>query len=148
DLDLGRVSFSSADPVQKVVDFHAAAAPDRPPVDAKEFTRLYFGGSANDPTGANAMNDQLRAWAQQAVAARMPEAEMQAEYNRRVARMTSLPLARYGDASLYGNPSFIALEVASAEGATQVTRYVVVFQDHALGRTGLEYHVAPDAIRR
>ena len=148
DLDIGRVSFSSPDPVQKVVDFHAAAAAGRPPVSGEEFTRLYFGGSAGDPTGSSAMATQLQDWFRKAVAAQMPEAEMQAEYNRRALRMRSLPLVRYAEASLYGSPQFIALETAAAEGATHVVRYVVVFQDHSLGGTGLEYHVAADAIRK
>lgn len=146
DLDIGRASFSSPDPVQKVVDFYAAAG--RPPVNGLEFSRLYFGGSAGDPSGGNAMYEQLQAWLKQAVAAGMPPAEAGAEYERRVERMKSLPLQRYGQAALYGEPSFVALEVAAAQGKTQVVRHMVIFQDHALGRTGFEYHIAPDAIRK
>ncbi len=148
DLGIGRVSFSSPDPVQKVVDFYAAAAASRPPVNAEEFTRLYFGGSASDPTGAGAANAQLNVWLKQAMAAGMPQAEMEAEYKQRVQRMRSLPLARYAEATLYGAPAFIATEVAAAEGTTRALRYVAVFQDHALGRTGFEVQGAADTPRK
>ena len=148
DLEIGRVAFSTVDPVQKVVDFYAAAAAGRPPVNGQEFTRLYFGGSPSDPTGADAMNGQLQAWLKQAVAAGMPPNEMEAEYVKRVERMRTLPLVRYAEATLYGDPVFIALDVAGSEGVPRVARYVVVFKDHSLGRTGFEYHVAADTIRK
>jgi hypothetical protein len=97
---------------------------------------LYFGGTPSDPTGADAMNAQNQAWLKQAMAAGMPQLEMEAEYVRRIERLRTLPLFRYADATLYGDPVFIALDVAASEGATRVARYVVVFQDHSLGRTG------------
>jgi hypothetical protein len=148
DLEIGRVSFSSADPVQKVVDHYAAAAAGRPPVGAQEFTRLYFGGTASDPSGAEAMSEALQAWYRQAAVAGTPPAEVQVEFARRVRLLLSLPLKRYAEATLYGDPVFIALEVAAVAGKTQVVRHVVVFQDHSLGRTGFEYHVAADAPRK
>ena len=73
---------------------------------------------------------------------------MQAEYGRRAERMMSLPLLRYAEAALYGAPVFIANEVVSSDGATRAVRYVVVFEDQSLGRTGFECHVAAEAIRR
>ena len=145
DLEIGRVSFSSADPVQKVVDHYAAAAAGRPPIGAQEFTRAYLGGTASDPSSAQAMNDETQAWYRQAVTSGMPEDELQAEISRRLRRMLTLPLQRYAEATLYGEPVFIATAVAAAAGKTQVVRYVVVFQDHSLGRTGFEYYVAADA---
>jgi hypothetical protein len=148
DLDLGRVSFSSPDPVQKVVDFYAATAAGRPPLGGEEFTRMYFGGSADDPTGARALSAGTEAWLKRAVAAGTPPAELEAEAGRRASRMMSLPLLRYGETTLFGAPAFLALQTAVSDGTTHAVRYVVVFQDHALGRTGFEYHVAAEAIRR
>jgi hypothetical protein len=148
DLSIGRVSFSSPDPVQKVVDFYAAAAAGRPPLGGVEFSRLYFGGSADDPSGGNAMFAQLQARLKQAVVAGMPPAEAGAEYERDVQRMKELPLVRYREAALYGDPAFIALEVAASQGTTRALRYVAVFQDHALGRTGFEVQGAADTPRK
>jgi hypothetical protein len=143
DLEIGRVSFSSPDPVQKVVDHYAAAAAaGRAPTNAQEFTRLYFGGTASDPTSSNAANEEFQAWFRQAIAAGKPEAEWQAEMAQRVRQMMNRPMLRYADATLYGEPVFIALAVTAAPDKAQRVRYVVVFQDHALGRTGFEYHTA------
>jgi hypothetical protein len=149
DLEIGRVSFSSSDPVQKVVDHYAAAAAaGRPPVNAEEFTGLYFGGTASDPTSSNAASEELQAWFQQAAVSGRPEAEVQAEIGRRVRQMLSRPGIRYADGNLYGEPVFIATAVTAAADKTQVVRYVVVFQDHSLGRTGFEYHTAAVVTRK
>jgi hypothetical protein len=147
DLEIGRAAFSSADPVQKVVDHYASSAAGRPPIGAQEFSRLYFGGTASDPSGANAISEEMQAWFRQAVVSGMSEAEMQPEVSRRVRRMMDMPMLRYADGALYGEPVFIATDVAEVAGKTRVVRYVVVFQDHSLGRTGFEYHTA-DATRK
>jgi hypothetical protein len=148
DLEIGRVSFSSPDPVRKVVDHYSAAAAGRPPTNAQEFTRLYFGGTASDPTSSNAANEEFQAWFRQAIAAGKPEAEWQAEMARRVRQMMNRPMLRYADGTLYGDPVFIATAVGAAADNTQAVRYVVVFQDHALGRTGFEYHTAAVVTRK
>ena len=114
----------------------------RAPTNAQEFTRLYFGGTASDPTSSNAANEEFQAWFRQAIAAGKPEAEWQAEMGRRVRQMMNRPMLRYADGNLYGDPVFIATAVSAAADNTQAVRYVVVFQDHALGRTGFEYHTA------
>jgi hypothetical protein len=130
------------------VDFYAAAAGGRPAVGGEEFTRLYFGGSADDPTGAKTLGAEGQSWMERAIASRMPEAEFKAEADRRGARMLDLPLIRYAQASFYGAPVFLATQVASSGGKTRLVRYAVVFQDHALGVTGFALHIADDAIRK
>jgi hypothetical protein len=147
DLEIGRVSFSSADPVQKVID-HFAAAAGRPPIGGPEFTRLYLGGTASDASGSNIRSEELQTWYRQAAVANMPAEDMQAELARRVRRIMSPPMLRYADGALYGEPVFIATAVAEAAGKSQIVRYVVVFQDHSLGRTGFEYYIAADAARK
>jgi hypothetical protein len=61
---------------------------------------------------------------------------------------TSLPMVLYGEPTLYGEPAFIAVDVAGSGDAARVSRYVVVFQDLALGRTGVEVHVPPASLRK
>lgn len=148
DLDIGRVSYSSSDPAQKVVDFYAARASGRSPVGGEEFTRLYFSGSAGDPTGAKALSAENEAWFKQALAANMPDEKIRAEAERQALRILSLPLVRYAEPTVYGAPVFIALDVSAVEGRPRAARYIVVFEDHSLGRTGFEYHLPADAIRR
>jgi hypothetical protein len=148
DLENGRASFSSTDPAQKIVEFYAAASGGRQPVGGEEFTRLYFGGSADDPTGAKELGAEGQSWMERAIASRMPEAEFKAEADRRGARMLNLPLIRYAQASFYGAPVFLATQVASAGGKTRAVRYAVVFQDQTMGVTGFALHIADEAIRK
>ena len=65
-----------------------------PPVGGEEFTRLSFGGSAGDPTGAKALGAESQKWMERAIASGTPEAEFKAEADRRGARMLNLPLIR------------------------------------------------------
>jgi hypothetical protein len=147
DLEGGRVSYSSVDPVQQVIDFYAAASSDHRSVSGEEFTRLYFGGSPEDPTGAKAIGAETEAWVRSAVASRTADAEIQAEAERRAARMLNLPLIRYAEAAIYGSPAFIALEVARTSASARAPRYVVVFKDNSLARTGFEIHLGNSVSR-
>jgi hypothetical protein len=148
DFDNGRIAFTSPDPLPKVLEFYTAAAPGHPPVDVREFSRLYFGGSANDPSGMDTLNAQASVWLQKAMASNTPQADIEAEYKRRMQLATSLPMVLYGEQTLFGEPAFIALDVAGSGGAARVARYLVVFQDLALGRTGVEVHVPPASLRK
>ena len=148
DLEIGRVSFSSSDPVQKVVDHYAAAGGGRPPINAEEFSRLYFGGTASDPSGSDALSAELQEWFRKAALSGRPSAEVEAELRVRARQLFDLPLVRYANGDLYGDPVFIATAVPAAADKTQVVRYVVVFQDHSLGLTGFEYHTAAVVTRK
>jgi hypothetical protein len=109
---------------------------------------LYFGGSANDPSGMDTLNAQASAWLSKAMASNTPQAEIEAQYKQHTQLATSLPMVLYGEPALFGDPAFIAVEVAGSGGAARVARYVVVFQDLALGRTSFEYHVPPASLRK
>jgi hypothetical protein len=148
DLDNGRIAFTSPDPLPKILEFYTAAAPGHPPVDAREFSRLYFGGSANDPSGMDTLNAQASAWLLKATTSNTPQAEIEAEYKRRMQLATSLPMVLYGKPALFGDPAFIAVEIARSGDAARVARYVVVFQDLALGRASFEYHVPSASLRK
>jgi hypothetical protein len=145
-LAISRASFATAYPVQKVLDFYAAKA-SRPAVPGNEFTRLYFGGSPDDPTGIKRMGAETQTLLQEMIKANKPSTEIQAVADQRAGLELDLPLMRYQDAVLYGSVSFVALEEASSGGAKRATRYVAVFEDHTLGRTGFELHVPPEAKR-
>jgi hypothetical protein len=113
----------------------------------EEFSRMYFGGSPADPSGAKRLGAETQAWMEQIIKAHKLTAEVQAEADRRTGRIMDLPLIRYADAELFGTPSYVALEETSSEGTKTATRYVVVFEDRALGRTAFEVHVAPEVQR-
>jgi hypothetical protein len=140
DLDVGRAAFSSADPLEKVVAFYAKSASGRPPAAGEEFTRLYFGGGPGDPSGVKAQSVDYEAWIKKAMASGMKSGDFQAEADRRGAVLMNLPLTRYAEPAIYGTPTFIATEVTSSGGATRAVCWVVVFDDHTLGRTGFEVH--------
>jgi hypothetical protein len=144
DLENGRAAFSAPDPLQKVLDFYTSAS-GRQPLGGEEFSRAYFGATPADPTGAKHFAAGLEAWFKQAAEAKRPMAEIEAEANRRTARMANLPLIRYADADLYGTPRFVALEEISSNSEKRAARFVAVFEDRALGRVGFEIHFVPDA---
>jgi hypothetical protein len=49
----------------------------------------------------------------------------------------------YGDEQVYGAPRVIVLEETAALGETKPVRYVVVFRDLTLGKTGIALHAPP-----
>jgi hypothetical protein len=140
DPDIGRFAFSSADALQKIVEFYTKAG-GRAAVTGEELTHLYFGGSPDDPNGARRFAAETEAWAKEVLQGRRPEAEVRAQFQQRAARMTDLPLIRYADQEIYGAPTFIAFDPPSSDGAPRAIRYVAVFTDLALGRAGFELHV-------
>jgi hypothetical protein len=148
DLDSGRISFASDEPVQKVVDFYAAIARGSRPLGGGEFTRTYFGGTPDDPSGMRAQSTEMQEWFQRALASGKPTEEVQAESDRRGRLLANLPLVRYGDGTVYGTPVFIATEISKAKGSTQALRYVAVFQDLSTERTGFDIYVPVEPARK
>jgi hypothetical protein len=142
DLEIGRAAFSTADSPEQVLEFYSSRAA-RPAVDAGEFSRLYFGGSKEDPTGSNRLSKEIQEWFVQASAAGRPQTEIRAEIERRQAHMLNLPGVRYMDSSIYGQTRFLALEEKTFREGKTAARYVAVFRDEALGRTGFEVFAAP-----
>ncbi len=143
DPGIGRSSFLTDAPVQKVLDFYRSRT-GHPALQSDEFTRLFFGGTPQDPTGAKRLAAESEASLKRAIQAGKPEAEIRAQMDRFAARMLSLPQGRYLDPELYGSPSFVALEDASPAGTGRGIRYVAVFEDRALGKTGFEVHAGTD----
>lgn len=141
DVEAGRLAFATSDPVQKVIDFYATAA-GRSAVNGEEFTRLYLGGSPSDPNGARRLGAETEAWFKAAIEQRRSEKEIQAESDRRAALTLNLPLVRYADTAVYGSSVHVAFDAPSADGSPIRVRYVTIFQDNGLGRTGFELHMA------
>jgi hypothetical protein len=141
DMEAGRAAFGSADPVEKVVEFHVRAA-GRPALGGEEFSRAYFGGSPGDPSGALRLATDNDAWLRQTGRSGLSVGDIEAELERRTALMTNLPLVRYADPQLYGSLTFVALQEPPVEGSAGPVRFVVVFTDRALRRTGFEIHGA------
>ena len=49
----------------------------------------------------------------------------------------------YADGSIYGEPRVILIEEGVAFGKKNPTRYVVVYRDLTLGKTGIAIHAPP-----
>ena len=142
DATRGRAAFTTSDPPQKVVEYFAGIG-HRPAADGAEFSRAYFGASPSDPTGSARLQADLEAWIKQAAQQGRSSEALEAEVNRVTAEAKDLPLVRYGDTALFGSPLFVALGVAENGGKPRVDRYVVVFEDLALGKTGFVIHRGP-----
>jgi hypothetical protein len=139
-IDASRVAFASTDPIEKVLQFYQKAA-GRSAIGGEEFSRMYLGGSPGDPSGASRFASDTEAWFKDAIKSGRPPADLEAEMSRRGAQLAELPLVRYADTGLYGSPVFIAFGAPASDGAPTQVRYVAVFEDRALGRTGFELHL-------
>ena len=134
----GRHAFSTDASPQEVADFYANAASGRKAVGVEEFSRLYFRASADDPTGAKTVMADQGAWFKRVIeSGRQP---VEADMERQQQAMLNLPGLRYSDATLYGSPVFVASTLDSSGGVARATRYVAIFQDLGLGRTGIEIY--------
>ena len=60
---------------------------------------------------------------------------------RRMAQLRDLPLVRYADAEVYKSPVFIGFDAPASDGTPVRGRYVAIFEDRSLGRTGFALHV-------
>jgi hypothetical protein len=137
DIEAGRAAFASSDPVARVVEFYVRAV-GRPALTGEEFSRVYFGGSSDDPSGALRLAMDNDSWLRQTVQSGLSVGDIEAELERRTAIMANLPLVRYADQQLYDSPTFIPLREAAADGAARPVPFVVVFADRAFERTGFE----------
>lgn len=139
DLATGRVTFSTPDPLDKVLQFYQKAAA-RPALSAEEFSRSYLGASPGDPTGAQRLGQETESWVKEAVKSGRPPDDLEKEMARRAAQMADLPLVRYADAEIYKSLAFVGFDAPAANGAPGRVRYVVIFDDGSLGRTGFALH--------
>ena len=141
DVGAGRVTFSTSDPIEKVLQFYQKAA-GRSALSGEEFSRVYLGASRGDPSGSERLGSETEAWIKDAMKSGRPSAEMEKEMTRRAAQLGDLPLVRYADAEVYKSPVFIGFDAPAPDGTPVRGRYVVVFEDRSLGRTGFALHVA------
>jgi len=139
DPEIGRSSFSTDASVQNVLDFYKSRS-GRPALRSDEFSRLYFGSTPADPTGAKRLASEFESFFREAMQSGKPEAQIKAERDKRAARMQNLPAIRYQDYDLYSSPSFVALEDARPAGTQRPIRYVAVFEDRAVGKTVFEVY--------
>ncbi len=141
DVGAGRVTFSTPDPIEKVLQFYQQAA-GRPALSGEEFSRAYLGASPGDPSGQQRLEKETEAWARTALQSGRPPAELEAGMATRMAQLRDLPLVRYGDAEVYKSPVFIGIDAPASDGAPIRGRFAVVFEDRSLGRTGFALHLA------
>jgi hypothetical protein len=140
DVGAGRVTFSSPDPIDKVLQFYQKAA-GRSALSGEEFSRAYLGASPGDPSGEQRLEKETEAWARAALQSGRPPAELEAGMTMRMAQLRDLPLVRYADAEIYRSPVFIAFDAPAADGTPVRGRYVAVFEDRSIGRTGFALHL-------
>ena len=140
DVGAGRVTFSTPDPIEKVLQFYQKAA-GRSAVPGEEFSRAYLGASPGDPSGQQRLEKETEVWARTALQSGRPPAELEAGMISRMAQLRDLPLVRYADAEIYKSPVFIGFDAPASDGTPVRGRYVVVFEDRSLGRTGFALHM-------
>ncbi len=141
DVGAGRVTFSTTDPIEKVLQFYQKAA-GRSALSGEEFSRAYLGASPGDPSGQQRLEKETEVWARTALQSGRPPAELEAGMATRMAQLRDLPLVRYADAEIYKSSVFIGFDAPSPDGSLVRGRYVVVFEDRSLGRTGFALHLA------
>jgi hypothetical protein len=142
DVGAGRVTFSTPDAIDKVLQFYQKAA-GRSGLSGEEFSRAYLGASPGDPSGGQRLEKETEAWARAAVQSGRPPAELEAGMAARMERLRDLPLVRYADAEIYKSPAFVGFDAPPPDGSPVRGRYVVVFEDRSMGRTGFALHLAP-----
>ena len=96
-----------------------------------------------DPRGEQRLENETEAWARNALQSGRPPAELEAGMISRMAQLRDLPLVRYADAGIYKSPVFIGFDAPASDGTPVRGRYVAVFEDRSLGRTGFALHVPP-----
>jgi hypothetical protein len=140
DVGAGRVTFSTPDPIEKVLQFYQKAA-GRSALSGEEFSRAYLGASPGDPSGEERLGKETEAWARTALQSGRPPAELEAGMITRMAQLRDLPRVRYADAEVYKSPVFIGFAAPASDGTPVRGRYAVVFEDRSLGRTGFALHL-------
>jgi hypothetical protein len=134
------VTFSTPDPIEKVVQFYQKTA-GRTPMSGEDFSRAYLGASPGDPSGGQRLEKETEAWARNALQSGRPPAELEAGMIRRMAQLRDVPLVRYSDAAIYQAPVFIGFDAPASDGTPVRGRYVAIFEDRSLGRTGFALHL-------
>jgi hypothetical protein len=86
---------------------------------------------------------QAMAMAQQMaqdMAGKSPEEARRAMTEGAAAAGAPLPVARYENSDLYGAARVVVLSEAVFVGTTRPSLYLVIFEDKALGKTGIAVH--------
>jgi hypothetical protein len=143
DLAAGRAAFVSDDAVDAVVRFYAGRG-TRPAMSASEFEQALGMASAKNTQDqqqqmAQAM-EMMKKVEELQKSGRSPQ-EIAAELQKLAPMKVRTPsdvTKPYGRSELYGSPRFLLL---SKPEDTRALRYAVVFQDLALGKTGVVLHV-------
>ena len=108
---------------------------------AEQFAQAYSGKPEDDPAASMRMAMEMQARMMQAMREGKSAEEMQAEMLKQTTGIaTELPIGEYFDKELYGAPMFVVLEETALQ---KPARFVVVFEDRALKRTGFVLHLPP-----
>ncbi|HEY3068413.1 MAG TPA: HEAT repeat domain-containing protein [Methylomirabilota bacterium] len=146
DVAAGRAAFVTDDAADAVVRFYAGRA-TRPAMSATEFEQALAMASARNTKDQQAMmaqaNEMMKKMEEMQKAGRSPQ-EMAAELQKLAPKQAATPrdaIRPYSRTELYGSPRFLLL---SKPEDTRALRYAVVFQDLALGKTGIVLHMPPE----
>jgi hypothetical protein len=154
-LAKGSAQLVSSDPVEKVVAFYAAKS-KRQPLGLDEFAAAFSGQPAEEESGdagggMPSADDMARAMEMamqmgQAMNEAMNAGKSMHEAAAELAgAATSADAAAsdYANPAIYGSPRVVVLEESSVTGTRKPVRYVVVYRDLALGKTGIAVHAPP-----
>jgi len=155
-VDEGRVEFWTSDAPAKVVDFYKAAA-KKAPMAIEEFGRAYAGGaspasglqsvmpSSGQPSAEQMakmmeMAQQMSQQMMRDMQGKSPEEAQRAITQGATAAHAPLPVERYSKTDSYGAPRVVVLGESTFMGANHPSLYLVIFEDKALGKTGIAVH--------
>jgi len=158
DLTEGSAQLATSDPVEKVVSFYAGRA-KRQALTLDEFAASYgeessddseeeeYDDSGDDEYDMPSAADMARAMAMmQKMNEAMASGKSIEEFGREMGgagETAESALSAYSDARIYGAPKVVVLEENDLTGQRRPVRYVVVFRDETLGRTGIALHGPP-----
>lgn len=156
DLTEGSAQLATADALEKVIAFYAGRAGSRA-LSLDEFAAAYPEGSSSwnaeeedsgdDDSGMPSEADMARAMA---MMQKMNEAMASGKSIEQVGlemggagESAESAASAYSNTDIYGSPRVVVLEENDLTGRRKPVRYVVVYLDQTLGRTGIALHGPP-----
>ena len=138
-ISAGRAAFVTDQPIDAVVRTYSKGQPG---LTAEEFDRKLVMGAAMTPETERRMEEAMRKLEELQKSGRLPpEVAAQMQKMQRPSAATVPPqeaTKAYRRTDLYGSPRFVLL--SKPEDGPAALRYVVVFQDLAVGNTGVVIH--------
>jgi hypothetical protein len=152
DLGQGSAQLATGDAPDAVVAFYAGKA-GRKALSLAEFKTAYSGSGKEEEEDSGDSEGGFDAAAMAKAMAMAQKMNEQMEKGKSIEEIgremggagesADSAADAYSDARIYGSPRVVVLEESDWHGGKKPLRYVVVFRDQTLGRTGIALHGPP-----